>query len=71
MELMTTSMLDLLPSEMWVVHPSPRFLEPACGDGNFLVAILARKLEHIGTEALHTDSRKACSEPLFHIDHHR
>lgn len=42
------SMLDLLPSEMWEVHPSPTFLEPACGDGNFLVAILARKLERIG-----------------------
>lgn len=39
------SMLDLLPPEMWDVHPSPTFLEPACGDGNFLVAILARKLE--------------------------
>ena len=37
-------MLDLLPQSMWVVHPAPTFLEPACGDGNFLVAILARKL---------------------------
>lgn len=37
-------MLDLLPPSMWVVHPAPTFLEPACGDGNFLVAILARKL---------------------------
>ena len=31
------AMLDLLPPDMWGVHPSPTFLEPACGDGNFLV----------------------------------
>jgi len=36
-------MLDLLPSAMWAPHPSPTFFEPACGDGNFLVAILDRK----------------------------
>ena len=40
-------MLDLLPTEMWVPHPSPTFLEPSCGDGNFLVAILARKLDSV------------------------
>jgi hypothetical protein len=44
-------MLDLLPDEIWRPDPSPRFLEPACGDGNFLVAILARKLEAIGHAA--------------------
>lgn len=38
------AMLDLLPPSMWVPHPSATFLEPACGDGNFLVAILERKL---------------------------
>jgi len=38
------TMLDLLPAGMWVPHPAPTFLEPACGDGNFLVAILDRKL---------------------------
>lgn len=41
-------MLDLLPEEIWAVHPSPTFLEPACGDGNFLVAILERKLDRLG-----------------------
>lgn len=41
------AMLDLLPTEMWAVHPSPTFLEPACGDGNFLVAILQRKLDKV------------------------
>lgn len=44
------AMLDLLPDEMWNVHPSPTFLEPACGDGNFLVEILARKLERITSD---------------------
>jgi hypothetical protein len=39
-----SDMLDLLPDQVWATHPSPTFLEPAAGDGNFLVAILARKL---------------------------
>ena len=43
------AMLDLLPADMWQPHPSPTFLEPACGDGNFLVSILARKLSSITT----------------------
>lgn len=46
-------MLDLLPKSVWAVHPSPTFLEPSCGDGNFLVAILERKLAVI-TEAYQT-----------------
>ena len=41
------AMLDLLPSTAWAVHPSITFLEPACGDGNFLVAILQRKLNQV------------------------
>ena len=36
-------MLDLLPEAMWRVNPSRTFLEPACGDGNFLVEIYRRK----------------------------
>ena len=40
-------MLDLFPKKIWNVHPSPTFFEPACGDGNFLVAILERKLMKI------------------------
>ncbi|MDA8026518.1 MAG: hypothetical protein M0Z45_11255 [Actinomycetota bacterium] len=39
--------LNLLPEEAWQPHPSKTFLEPACGDGNFLVAILAKKLDAI------------------------
>jgi hypothetical protein len=40
-------MLDLLPHAIWATHPSPTFLEPACGDGNFLVAIFDRKLDQV------------------------
>lgn len=43
-------MLDLLPPVMWKPHPAPTFLEPACGDGNFLVAILDRKLGRIAKD---------------------
>lgn len=43
-------MLDSLPDEVWMVHPSPTFLEPACGDGNFLVAILGRKLDRVAED---------------------
>lgn len=43
-------MLDLLPKKMWAVYPSPTFLEPSCGDGNFLVAILERKLGRVSDE---------------------
>lgn len=44
------AMLDLIP-DMFTSIDS-RFLEPACGDGNFLVEILARKL-HLITEKKH------------------
>lgn len=40
-----SDMLDLLPDQIWSPHPAPTFFEPAAGDGNFLVAILARKLD--------------------------
>jgi hypothetical protein len=43
-------MLDLLPRTIWAPHPAPTFLEPACGDGNFLVAILDRKLDRIAAD---------------------
>jgi hypothetical protein len=36
------AMLDLVKNESERIDS--RFLEPACGDGNFLVAILERKL---------------------------
>ncbi len=39
------AMLDLVASEC--LRPDSRFLEPACGDGNFLSAILRRKLAEL------------------------
>ncbi len=38
------AMCDLIPQETWDNIEST-FLEPACGTGNFLVEILARKLD--------------------------
>lgn len=37
------AMIDLVKQE--VVRVESRFLEPACGDGNFLIEVLRRKLE--------------------------
>lgn len=53
-----SDMLDLLPDEMWRPHPPATFLEPACGDGNFLVAILSRKLERIAGYTEDTQTRQ-------------
>jgi len=39
------AMLDLVANEC--LRPDSRFLEPACGDGNFLAAILHRKLAEL------------------------
>ena len=39
------AMLDLVENEC--MRPDSRFLEPACGDGNFLSAILKRKLAEL------------------------
>lgn len=39
------AMLDLVKDEC--IRPDSRFLEPACGDGNFLSAILKRKLAEV------------------------
>lgn len=52
------AMLDLVP-DMFPSDQSPRnigrtFLEPACGSGNFLVAILERKLAYVTTSVYRT-----------------
>ena len=49
------AMCDLVPSEIWENIEST-VLEPACGNGNFIVEILARKYSHCKTEK---DSLKA------------
>lgn len=46
------SMLALVPEAMWSPHPAPTFLEPACGDGNFLVAVLRKKLDRLWEDYL-------------------
>jgi hypothetical protein len=37
--------LDQLPEEVWQ-DPAKTFLDNSCGNGNFLVAVLERKLQH-------------------------
>ncbi len=61
-------MLDLLPQETWASHPSPTFLEPACGDGNFLVAILNRKLDRIALE--HSEGKLAAGDDVDGVYFH-
>ena len=39
------AMLDLVSTECLL--PDSRFLEPACGNGNFLASILERKLDEL------------------------
>jgi hypothetical protein len=41
-------MLNMLPDEVWEVGKT--FLEPACGDGAFLIEVYKRKLEKINVE---------------------
>lgn len=43
-------MLDLLPDDVWAAFPPATFLEPACGDGNFVVAVLERKLTRVAAD---------------------
>lgn len=44
------AMCDLIPSEIWENIDST-FLEPSCGNGNFIVEILGRKLSRCRNEA--------------------
>ena len=46
---MVEDMLDELPKELFK-EPKSRFMEPSCGNGNFLIEILARKFEYIASE---------------------
>lgn len=64
-----SEMLDLLPADIWEPHPSPTFLEPSCGDGNFLVGILAYKLRRI-SERIDEGDLPAGADPEalgFHV----
>jgi len=46
-EAMLDLVADMFPSASDPANTDRTFLEPACGDGNFLVEILRRKLEHV------------------------
>jgi hypothetical protein len=65
---MVQTMLDQLPPSIWQVHPSTTFLEPAAGDGNFLVAILARKLAAIS--ATRTEGTLPAGDDTAAIEFH-
>jgi hypothetical protein len=41
-------MLNMVPEEIWD-DPTKTFMEPACGSGNFIVAIIRRKIDHGST----------------------
>lgn len=71
------AMCDLIPAEIWE-NIASTFLEPACGNGNFLVEIMARKYSHCqnpteGVIALSSvvgidiqpDNCEECRERLF------
>lgn len=51
------AMCDLIPADMWT-DITKTFLEPACGNGNFLVEIYSRKLQYCKDEK---DGLKALS----------
>ena len=44
---LVAEMCDILPAEMFM--PEKKFLEPSCGNGNFLAEILRRKLDNSNT----------------------
>ena len=49
------AMLDLVYDETQRIDS--RFLEPACGDGNFLVEVLRRKTQCSGTQISQQSAR--------------
>lgn len=52
-EWLVSDMLDLVKDESERIDS--RFLEPACGSGNFLVQVLKRKLKTVGKKFIHSD----------------
>lgn len=63
------AMCDLVADECSRIDS--RFLEPACGDGNFLAEILSRKLaacqQKYGTSLLRPDYERACVNAIMSI----
>ena len=60
-------MLDRLPNEVWF-DPTKRWLEPAAGDGNFLVEIKARLLQ-AGHDEIHILENMLFSVELIDDNH--
>lgn len=61
------AMLDLIPNEQYQ-NPLSTWLEPACGNGNFLVEVIKRKLAHCPTtEAMDIYALKVVSS-LYAVD---
>jgi hypothetical protein len=52
------SMLDLIPIKSAEEQLSYTYLEPACGNGNFLIKILSRKLYSIKNQKNYNDTLK-------------
>lgn len=52
---LVNELLDRLPQDVWN-NPNKTFIDPACGDGNFLVEVVKRKIAHgsTPTQALST-----------------
>ena len=64
------AMLDLVKDE--ILRIESRFLEPACGDGNFLIQILKRKLEIVKKKLPYFTTRirvLCCASDLFYLWH--
>ena len=60
---MVDAMLDLLKAESERIDA--RFLEPACGSGNFLVRILQRKLAAVELKFGNSDFEKRNYAPRY------
>ena len=60
------AMLDLLPQTIWC-NTSDTFLEPACGNGNFLAEILSRKLN---TALAKSQTNKSQKSPKYSQSHY-
>lgn len=58
-------MLDMVKQETDRIES--RFLEPVCGDGNFLAEVLRRKLAVVGN--LYRKSPNECMRYAFHAPH--
>ena len=73
---LVNDLLDKLPADLWT-NPEKTFLDPACGDGNFLVEVVRRKIAggSTPTQALDTtygvelmvDNARECRRRLLEI----